>query len=108
MYGKIHIDHLLKALFLLGLFLFALIAQGIHQLDNPVKAHKACGTVENHFHQDSQNHSCDLCDYKVNVEAAFSKAYPPPSRISTIYPNWYQNILPAQYFCFLQRGPPQA
>ncbi len=55
----------IKSLFLLGLFLFALTAQGVHQLETPATDLVDCNISDKHFHSDPDNHSCELCDYQI-------------------------------------------
>ena len=66
--GNLGIRRCLKATLLLLLFVFALSAQAAHQMDTPAKPLKECGAVDVHFHLDSSNHNCDLCDYKVTAD----------------------------------------
>lgn len=57
---------LFQCLSLTALFLFALVLQGVHQINNPAKAPVECHDSNNHIHQSPEHHSCDLCDYKIN------------------------------------------
>lgn len=106
MLSSSHIRKKLIPGLLVAVFLFALISQGMHQLNNPAKAPRECGTTDSHFHQHPFSHSCDLCDYKTSYEH-----FP---QVALSHPFWirvYQVIAlkKVSLDCisyFLQRGPP--
>ncbi len=61
---KIHL-HITKATLLLLLFSFALVSQGIHQMEYPAEETSDCTNNNKHLHQDTPNHNCDLCEYQI-------------------------------------------
>lgn len=50
---------------LLGLFLTGLTSQFLHQFNNKAQVPTDCGDVDHHFHQETDTHHCDLCDFKL-------------------------------------------
>lgn len=57
--------HIAGAWLMVGLFLFALAFQGVHQLKNPAKASIGCDSPFQHLHQQTRTHNCNICDYQI-------------------------------------------
>ena len=75
------------AVILLGLFLTGLTGQSLHQFNNKARVSPDCSATDQHFHQNPDNHHCDLCDYQL---ASF-----PVFQVTFLSPRWIIN-----YNCF--------
>ena len=89
------------------LLLFALVAQGVHQINNPAKAPRECGSIEDHFHRDGQFHNCDLCDHKIESNVLYQPGLFKFFAISGVIAVKLVKVDLSKPQIFLQRGPPQ-
>jgi len=60
-----HFRHKGVILGVLGLFLFALINAGVHQINNPIETPEDCLLSSQHLHQNPETHQCELCDFQL-------------------------------------------
>ena len=100
-------QHMVRSWIMLALFAFALIYQGMHQLDNPAEAPGECQNIEHHFHSDNQSHACEICDYQITHwtnPVALLPVQPPLVAELTLH---FPELAPSKEFHqFSHRGPP--
>ena len=104
--GKLHAYRALKATLLLLLFIFALGAQAVHQIETPAKPAKECGAIDVHFHQDLPDHNCDLCDYKDTAEEVYAYDYSIQPLPIEFFRTNFKRAVGEPYFLPTNKGPP--
>ena len=92
---------------MLVLFIFALVFQGMHQLDNPAELIKSCQNSDQHFHSDDQAHACEVCDYQIthwaNPVALMPGQRPMVAQLQVFLPEVTHH---QEFHQFSHRGPP--